>query len=166
MYLERKQVLNNRYILVLLLIYFATVISLNIYTRESIVTNWTMNVVEMEQVVNSGETTVIQLFLTDELGEPIHDANVSLILDMPEMVHHIEKKLSYVEDGLYQTETVLSMGGTWIGMIEAKQGSNVYYNQFVLHANGPLVSKNLRDPTDHIHLDQNLPAWVQMQYAY
>ncbi|MBU8908823.1 FixH family protein [Desertibacillus haloalkaliphilus] len=129
----------------------------------TIATNWQIDVIGTDRVINAGEATDIQLFLEDDMGDPITDANVTVILDMPNMVHHMKKKMNHVEGGLYETEAVVSMGGTWIGMVEASKGSQVFYDQFHLRAEGPIVSKGYRDPTDHINLEQPMPTWVEHQ---
>lgn len=125
-----------------------------IMTKENIVTMWKMEVAGLQNEVKTGEVTDIHLFLEDEFGHPITNAEVTLVLDMPEMVHFIEKKMHHIENGLYATEAIFSMGGTWIGMVEAKRGKDVYKNQFIMEATGPLVSKENRDPADHFHLEQ------------
>ncbi len=152
-------------ITILAAVFFLAITSWLVYilfVQETTTTNWKMNVVGIENI-SSGRVSDIQLFLEDEEGIPITNAKVSVWLDMPEMNHLIKKPMHHIEDGLYGTEAILSMGGTWIGMVKAKRGSQIYHNQFILLANGPLVSKDYRDPHDQFDFKQPLPHWVEMQ---
>lgn len=131
--------------------------------RENLVTDWYMEVVGSDNVISAGTSNDLHIFLYDEEGNPIKNANVKVILDMPEMVHYIKKPMHHVENGLYEVEILLSMGGTWIGWLEAKRGSETYINQFLLRSNGNVMSNDFRDPKDHFHLEQPLPPTIQQQ---
>ncbi|WP_142302873.1 FixH family protein [Bacillus sp. FJAT-45350] len=124
--------------------------------KETLITDWRMDVVGLDSTYQSGKATDIQLFLEDSAGQPITNANVQLILDRPETVHNIQKTMHHVEDGLYETEAIFSIGGKWVGIVEAKVASNVYRNQFYIDIDGNLVSEEYRDPTDHFHLEQSI----------
>lgn len=152
------------FIIITLFLLASSWLSYHVWIAEEKITDWKMEVVGQDNRPQAGVATDIHIFLEDEFGEPITNANVSLILDMPDMVHYIEKTMHHVENGLFETEVVLSMGGTWIGWLEAKVGNKVYINQFLLEANGPLVSKEHRDPKDYLHLEQPLPSWVRIQF--
>ncbi|WP_209124304.1 FixH family protein [Alkalihalobacillus sp. BA299] len=132
-----------------------------LFIRENLITNWSMELVGSDNVITAGTTNDLHIFLYDEEGQPIKDANVKIILDMPEMVHYIKKPMNHVENGLYEAEIILSMGGTWIGWLEAKRSGDTYINQFILRADGRVMSNDFRDPKDYFHLDQPVPPSVQ-----
>ncbi|WP_078429049.1 FixH family protein [Alkalihalobacterium alkalinitrilicum] len=142
-------------------IFITVLLCYALFIRENLVTNWYMEVVGNDNMFTAGTTNDLHIFLYDEEGNPITDANVNVILDMPEMVHYIKKPMNHVENGLYETEVLLSMGGTWIGWIEANRGSETYINQFLLRADGGVMSSDFRDPKDYFNLDQPLPPAVQ-----
>lgn len=156
-----EKVLMNYPVLTILLVSVFTMVTFSmvsyITSKENIVTMWKMEVVGLREEIQSGKVTDIHLFLEDEFGKPITNAKVSIVFDMPDMVHLIEKKMHHIENGLYATEVVFSMGGTWIGMVEARRGKDVYKNQFIIQATGPLISKEKRERTDKFHLEQPLP---------
>ncbi|WP_216829334.1 FixH family protein [Alkalihalobacterium elongatum] len=138
-------------------------LSYALFVRENLVTEWQMEVVGTDNVLTAGTTNDLHIFLYDEEGNPIKDANVKVILDMPEMVHYIKKPMHHVENGLYEAEILLSMGGTWIGWLEAKRSGKTYINQFLLQSQGRVMSNDFRDPKDHFHLEQPLPPNIQRQ---
>jgi hypothetical protein len=132
-------------------------------TKEQVVTNWSMDVVGLSELYRTGEAVELHLFLEDEQGHPIEDANVTLMLDRPETVHHLEKVMHHVEGGLFETEAIFSLPGTWIGMVEASRGRHVYRNQFFLTVDGAIIADTSRDPSDHFTLDQPLPEFLKKE---
>ncbi|WP_017728730.1 FixH family protein [Halalkalibacterium ligniniphilum] len=124
-----------------------------IFSPKELVTDWRMEVVGLEEAWESGEATDIHLFLYDENGTGIDSANVQIKFDMPGMVHHMEKTMHHVENGLYETEVIFSMGGTWVGFVEATNGAKVFRNPFIFEVTGPVIAEANRDPQDHFQAE-------------
>ncbi|MED1600573.1 FixH family protein [Alkalihalophilus marmarensis] len=150
-------------IIVLFILGSGAVLFLAAVSKDQVVTNWSMNVAGLDEFYQTGEAVDIHLFLEDAEGHPIEDANVSVLLDRPETVHHMNKVMHKVEGGLYVTEAIFSLPGTWIGMVEAVRGKDVYRNQFLLRVEGGIIAESNRDPEDAFTLDQPLPAYLQKE---
>ncbi|WP_088102715.1 FixH family protein [Halalkalibacter urbisdiaboli] len=133
------------------------------FEKKEEVTNWTLEVIGTDEHHPTGKAVDIQLFLRDEMGVPIEDASITLIMDRPSTVHNIEKVMHHVEDGLYESEVIFSLPGTWIGIVEVNRGKDYYQNQFLYHVNGRIVSKQNRDPADVFQLDQPLPNDIKRE---
>lgn len=127
------------------------------------VTNWKMTVAGSEERYPTGQAIDIQLFLEDEMGMAIEDANIVLTMDRPGTVHNLEKVMHHVESGLYESEVIFSLPGTWIGMVEVTNGKKRYQNQFLLQVDGQVISAQNRDPADAFHLNQPLPNEIKRQ---
>lgn len=100
------------------------------------VTHWQAELVGSEQTYQTGQATDLHLFLEDEAGEPIEDADVAVTLDRPVTVHQINKVMHHVEGGLYVAEAVFSLPGTWVVMVEATQGDKQYKNEYLIEVEG------------------------------
>ncbi|WP_157796431.1 FixH family protein [Bacillus sp. FJAT-45037] len=142
---------------------FVVVVSFLFVENENVITDWKMTVVGINEVYQTGQIIDIHVFLEDESNESIENADVSLVLDRPETVHHLTKVMHRLEDGLYEAEAILSVPGIWIGMVEASRGKDVYRNQFLLKVEGSVIGEPSRDPADHFSLDQYLPDDVQQK---
>ncbi|WP_078552551.1 FixH family protein [Bacillus alkalicellulosilyticus] len=146
--------------LAIFFIILTTWVTYTLLMKETLQTNWKLDVVGTEHTYRSGDRTDFHVFLEDENGEPITNANVKVTFDMPDMVHNIQKTMHHLEGGLYEAEVIFSMGGTWIGVIEASQGGNQYINQALIEVDGPTIPEGNRDPADHFSLEQPLPSWI------
>ncbi len=125
------------------------------------VTHWQAELVGSEQTYQTGQATDLHLFLEDEAGEPIEDADVAVTLDRPVTVHQINKVMHHVEGGLYVAEAVFSLPGTWVVMVEATQGDKQYKNEYLIEVEGPIIAEESRDPDDLFKLEQKLPNKIR-----
>lgn len=130
---------------------------------ETLRTDWTMTFAEEGVVFQTGKAFDLHFILEDERDEALNGATVTAVFDRLETIHHIEKTLANVGDGLYETEVVFSLPGTWIAMVEAKKGGSIYRNQFIFTVEGAIVAKEHRDPNDHFHLKQRLPIEIERE---
>ncbi|MCL7747058.1 FixH family protein [Halalkalibacter alkaliphilus] len=130
-------------------------------SMEKLETNWTLSFAGADEFFQTGQATDFHVFLEDEFGNAIENATVTAVFDRPDTVHHIKKVFSRVEGGLYETEIVFSVPGTWIAMVEAEKGDHIYRNQILFTVDGSIVSEANRDPKDHFHLEQPLPSELQ-----
>lgn len=128
---------------------------------ETMRTDWHITFAEEGEILPTGKTVDLHFFILDENDEPLEGAKVVAIFDRVETVHHIEKSFSSLGNGLYETEIVFSVPGTWIIMMDVKKGSSVYRNQFIVEVDGPIISEEHRDPADHFNLNQRLPIDLQ-----
>ncbi|NEU31465.1 hypothetical protein GN156_11895 [bacterium LRH843] len=126
-------------------------------------TNWQVNFVGAEETFETGQAVDVHFIVEDEFGHPIDSATVTATFDRIETVHQIEKNLHSIQSGLYETEIVFSVPGTWIAMIEVQKGERYYRNQYLFYVEGPIIAKEHRDPGDHFNLDQPLPLELKRE---
>lgn len=122
--------------------------------------NWGVTLA-MHETFQTGEAVDFQLFAEDEQQRLIEGASVKAVFDRPETVHQIEKTFHHLGDGLYETEVVFSVPGTWVVMVEVKKGREYYRNQYLLEVEGPIIGEQNRDPGDHFSLEQRLPEELE-----
>ncbi|KHF39185.1 FixH family protein [Halalkalibacter okhensis] len=156
--LEKSPILLLSLLCILVLSSYLIITFLN---KENMATNWTLSFAGADEFYQTGQAIDFQIFLEDKFGSSIENATVTAVFDRPDTVHQIEKVFSRVEGGLYETEIVFSVPGTWIAMVEAKQGDQVYKNQILFTVDGSVVSEGNRDPNDHFHLEQPLPSEIE-----
>src|SRR5690625_289299 len=108
---------------------------------ETLETGWKAVFTSEENSVRTGEATDFHFFLEDERGQPIEDATVTAVFDRVETIHQIEKRAHPLQSGLYATEVIFSVPGTWMMMIHAKNGNKYYKNQFLINVIGPIIAK-------------------------
>jgi nitrogen fixation protein FixH len=130
---------------------------------ESLETDWKLTFAGADEFFQTGQAIDFHLFLEDETGTPMENANMSVVFDRPDTVHQIEKAFGYVEGGLYETEVVFSVPGTWIAMVEAEKDGRYYRNQILFQVSGSIISEANRDPKDSFHLNQPLPKDLQVE---
>lgn len=163
MRIEHSNQMTHLWIIGLLYIVVSSIVVIPLLQTEKLQTNWKMTFAQADEVFKTGQTIDLHFFLEDESGTEIENATMKAVFDRNETVHQIEKEFHYLEDGLYETEVVFSVPGTWIVMLEAKKGSSAYRNQFLIQVEGPIVAEESRDPADHFELDQPLPSELERE---
>ena len=131
--------------------------------KSELETNWKISFAGANDLFETGEAIDFHLFLEDELGVPIEHANVKAIFDRPDTVHQIEKTFSKLDGGLYETEIIFSVPGTWIAMVEVNKDGRTYFNQILFDVRGTIAAQSNRDPKDHFHLEQPLPKDLERE---
>ncbi|MDT8862064.1 FixH family protein [Alkalihalobacillus sp. MEB130] len=165
MRLEREPIFNRPILMlsVACLIFISSYSVMAFVSTEELETNWTLTYAGAGESIPTGQATDFHIFLEDELGSSVDQATVTAVFDRPGTVHHIEKGFSRLEGGLYEAEVVFSIPGTWIAMIEARKGNQLYRNQIIFTVEGFVVSETNWDPNDHFHFDQPLPMDIERQ---
>ncbi|WP_227937916.1 FixH family protein [Alkalihalobacillus deserti] len=158
MRLEQERILNRVFITISII--FILISSLFLFMtlpKSELETRWTLSFTGADELFQTGQAVDFQLFLEDELGAPIENANMKAVFDRPGTVHQIEKTFSRIEGGLYETEVIFSVPGTWIAMVEVNQKGRTYYNQILFDVGGTIAAQSNRDLNDLFHLKQPLP---------
>lgn len=127
------------------------------FQPETLQTNWKVSMLGTEKPLHTGKAVDFHFFLEDERGQPLEGAEVTAIFDRIETVHQIDKNFRELNNGLYETEIIFSVPGTWIVMLDIKKGKHFYRNQYLFDVEGPIIAKENRDPADHFNLQQPLP---------
>ncbi|MCM3712590.1 FixH family protein [Alkalihalobacillus oceani] len=142
---------------VLLLTFFLGAIGTIVYAGSAeLRADWGVTLA-VNETFQTGEAIDFQLFVEDGQEQLIEGASVEAVFDRPETVHQIEKTFHHLGDGLYETEVIFSVPGTWVVMVEVKKGRDFYRNQYLLEVEGPIIGEQNRDPGDHFSLEQPLP---------
>ncbi len=131
--------------------------------KSELETKWTLSFAGANDLFETGQAIDFHLFLEDELGVPIENANMKAVFDRPGTVHQIEKTFSRLDGGLYETEIIFSVPGTWIAMVEVNKDGSTYYNQILFNVRGTIAAQNNRDPKDLFHLEQPLPRDLERE---
>ncbi len=165
MRLEREQTFNRAMLMVSLtgIVFISFYLLSTFATTETLETEWRLSFAGADEFFQTGQAIDFHLFLEDELGNPVGNVDMSVVFDRPGTVHHIEKTFGYLESGLYETEVVFSVPGTWVAMVEAKKDGNIYRNQILFQVDGSIISEANRDPKDSFHLNQPLPEDLQIE---
>lgn len=135
-------------------------------TKTELQTNWHVTVTNDGEQFVTGEAIDFHFFLEDERGQTLEGAKVTATFDRVETVHQIDKKFRALPHGLYGTEIIFSLPGTWIMMLDVKKGKQYYKNQYIFEVTGPIVAKENRDPHDSFTLDQPLPKEIRNKLYY
>ncbi|MFC0472380.1 FixH family protein [Halalkalibacter kiskunsagensis] len=165
MRLEREQPFNRMMLLVSLMgvVVMSSYLLTTFANTETLKTEWRLSFAGADEFFQTGQAIDFHLFLEDEVGNPVENVDMSVVFDRPDTVHQIEKTFGYLENGLYETEVVFSVPGTWIAMVEAKKDGNYYRNQILFQVDGSIISEANRDPKDSFHLNQPLPEDLQIE---
>ncbi len=163
MKLEQSNSLAHIWFIGFLCLFVSTFVLIPLLQKETLQTNWKAIFAEEGEVFRTGQAIELHFFLEDEGARALEDATVTAVFDRVETVHQIEKEFFNVENGLYETEVVFSVPGTWIVMLDVKKGQSYYRNQFLIQVDGPIISTEHRDPADHFHLNQPLPNELQRE---
>ncbi|ARK29128.1 hypothetical protein BkAM31D_04260 [Halalkalibacter krulwichiae] len=164
MRLEQQNSLTRSLLMIAIVYCVSSIIffTIAIFDKEELETDWSISLVDSGSIW-TGDAVDFHLYLEDEQGNPINEANMKAVFDRPGTVHQIEKRFSRLENGLYETEIIFSVPGTWIAMVESSKNDKIYRNQLLFEVQGTIVSDVDRDPKDLFHLEQPLPQDLQFE---